>query len=115
MYYGAKYSYMYICTCTNLKVYVPGNPYPPIIPRQRETRHLLSNVLISAANKDYHNEQKQANTRADTLTNSIKGDSINRVEEKEENSNLEENLSAVKSGESVDKSKDSASVKGPTT
>jgi hypothetical protein len=37
------------------------------------------------------------------------------VEEKEQNSNLEENLSAVKCSESVDKSKDSASVKGPTT
>ncbi|XP_067677548.1 large ribosomal subunit protein bL17m-like [Haliotis asinina] len=35
-----------------------GNPWPPVKPRQRETRYLLSNVLLDAARHDYHKQKE---------------------------------------------------------
>lgn len=37
-----------------------GNPWPPIVPRQRDTRYLLSNILLAGARKDYHNSKQRA-------------------------------------------------------
>ncbi|CAG5117608.1 unnamed protein product [Candidula unifasciata] len=38
-----------------------GNPWPPIVARQRDTKFLLSNMLLSAARHDYYvNKQKQS-------------------------------------------------------
>ncbi|KAL4229606.1 54S ribosomal protein L17 mitochondrial [Mactra antiquata] len=47
-----------------------GNPYPDIIPRERETRYLLTNILLSAAGRDFYAEQnrlQELNTKSETV------------------------------------------------
>jgi len=36
-----------------------GNPYPPVNPHKRDTKFLLSNILLSAARKDFYETKKQ--------------------------------------------------------
>lgn len=56
-------------TASNIKTncvklcYILGNPYPPVIPKQRETKHLLTNILLSAAGRDFYKEQKEQQHR----------------------------------------------------
>ncbi|KAK3601149.1 hypothetical protein CHS0354_019143 [Potamilus streckersoni] len=35
-----------------------GNPWPPVVPRQRNQKYLLTNVLISTAKEEYRMEKK---------------------------------------------------------
>jgi len=41
-----------------------GNPYPPVKPHKRDVKYLLSNVLLSAARRDfYHSKQQEQQTQ----------------------------------------------------
>ena len=40
-------------------VFLSGNPYPPVNPHKRDTKFLLSNILLSAARKDFYETKKQ--------------------------------------------------------
>ncbi|XP_059143350.1 large ribosomal subunit protein bL17m-like [Physella acuta] len=62
-----------------------GNPYPPIIPHQRDMRYTLSNMLLSAARHDFYAaKQTTAKTTAaakqrpatTSTTNSTKSSSV---------------------------------------
>ncbi|GFR84936.1 39S ribosomal protein L17, mitochondrial [Elysia marginata] len=48
-----------------------GNPWPPIVPKQRETRYLLSNILLAGARKDYHNSKHKVIERQQLLQEEI--------------------------------------------
>ncbi|RUS76192.1 hypothetical protein EGW08_016036 [Elysia chlorotica] len=62
-----------------------GNPWPPIVPRQRDTRYLLSNILLAGARKDYHiskqkareqHQQEQAQGGHDEVLSSGRGEMV---------------------------------------
>ena len=36
-----------------------GNPYPPVIPKQRDKRGLLTNILLDEMRKDYYRDKYQ--------------------------------------------------------
>lgn len=56
---------MIFCCCES---FISGNPWPPIIARQRNTQFLLSNMLLSAARQDYYNEKKKLKAATQSST-----------------------------------------------
>ncbi|GFN99337.1 39S ribosomal protein l17, mitochondrial-like [Plakobranchus ocellatus] len=93
-----------------------GNPWPPIVPRQRDTRYLLSNILLAGARKDYHiskqkaweqQQQQQQETSSATLKSSSSSSSvdsgiaeIDREVRQEEGSPVDEAAPSSKSSSS---------------
>uniref|UniRef100_A0A0B6YAR0 Large ribosomal subunit protein bL17m n=1 Tax=Arion vulgaris TaxID=1028688 RepID=A0A0B6YAR0_9EUPU len=46
-----------------------GNPWPPVIAKQRDTKQLLSNVLLSAARRDYYNNKQKSQSTSSVSKN----------------------------------------------
>ncbi|XP_041373076.1 39S ribosomal protein L17, mitochondrial-like [Gigantopelta aegis] len=51
-----------------------GNPWPPVRPEQRETKYLLSNILLQEARREYNQNKIKLDTASLDYTNKSSGD-----------------------------------------
>lgn len=58
------------CAIIELK----GNPWPPVIPKVRDTSKLLSNVLLSAARRDYYEEKQVRESKGKQNSGIVRSD-----------------------------------------
>jgi len=84
-----------------------GNPYPPVNPHKRATKYLLSNILISAARKDFYANKKQLKEKA-LLEAKQSENSLDSNEEKEDSSLNTDSEVLEESSSSVDPPPDSS-------
>lgn len=63
---------------------VPGNPWPSVIPAQREKSQFLSNVLLAEARKEFR--QRQYADQARQMVEGIKGNNSHNKATGEDNS-----------------------------
>ncbi|XP_045208184.1 39S ribosomal protein L17, mitochondrial-like [Mercenaria mercenaria] len=96
----------------NTVLELKGNPYPPVIPHQRETRHLLTNVLLSAASRDYYKGKNEA-APSDRVTSAES--SGNTQEDDSKDNSAEDSVTVNVSSESSERPADNSGARGPTT
>ncbi|CAL1530146.1 unnamed protein product [Lymnaea stagnalis] len=68
-----------------------GNPWPPIIARQRDTKFILSNMLLTAAKQDFYNTKQQLKSDAATKRQQLieKSDDMHTIRRTDDSSSVD--------------------------
>lgn len=91
----------------NIQLSVVGNPYPPVIPKPRETKYFLTNILVDELRKEHERQHRSplVNKILQSSTENVDIDSIQKqyIQENTDNNITESDGSVVSEEADVNK------------